>query len=308
MNQQKLQKKRASWLPTYIALGIIWGASFLFIEKSLTFLTPVGVAFLRCMLGAFSLWIVIFYKKIKVIRDNLLLFQLWILGLLLNVFPGVLFAYAQERVSSILAGIMNALTPIMSVLMILIVFRNERLSFEKVFGIVLGFLGVVVVLVVGEPVGQMSLAAIIALLLAVICYGVSYPFSSKYIIPRKLQPEFLATAQVSLSALTLFPFFLYHGIHSYQITIDAFLSILALGILGTGIAYIWNFRNIEMAGPALASTVTYLTPLVAVILGLLLLGEPLTWNEPVGGLMVLLGSAIAQGRIRFLGGSYGSSR
>ncbi|MEY3318411.1 MAG: hypothetical protein RL540_783, partial [Actinomycetota bacterium] len=65
---------------------------------------------------------------------------------------------------------------------------------------------------------------------------------------------------------------------------------------------------IEMAGPALASTVTYLTPLVAVILGLLLLGEPLTWNEPVGGLMVLLGSAIAQGRIRLLGGSYGSSK
>jgi drug/metabolite transporter (DMT)-like permease len=76
------------------------------------------------------------------------------------------------------------------------------------------------------------------------------------------------------------------------------LSIIALGILGTGIAYIWNFRNMEMAGPSLASTVTYITPLVAVILGFLLLGEPLTWNEPVGGLIVLLGSAIAQGRIQ----------
>jgi drug/metabolite transporter (DMT)-like permease len=298
MNQQSPNKSKNSWVPTYIALGVIWGASFLFIERSLTFLTPSGVAFLRCMLGALALWVVLLYKKIQIIRDYLLLFQLWILGILLNVFPGVLFAYAQERVSSILAGIMNALTPIMSVLMILIVFRNERLSLEKVFGIVLGFLGVVVVLVVGESVGQMSVAAIVALLLAVICYGVSYPFSSKYIIPRKLQPEFLATAQVSLSALTLFPFFLYHGIHSYEISPDALLSIIALGILGTGIAYIWNFRNMEMAGPSLASTVTYITPLVAVILGFLLLGEPLTWNEPVGGLIVLLGSAIAQGRIQ----------
>lgn len=293
--------KSKSWIPSYIALGVVWGASFLFIERSLTFLTPVGVAFLRCTLGAMALWAVLRFKKMKIGKDYLLLFQLWIVGLLLNVFPGVLFAYAQERISSILAGIMNALTPIMSVLMILIVFRSERLSFARLFGVLIGFLGVLVVLAIGQSVGEISSSAVVALLLAVTCYGASYPFSSKYIIHRKLSPEVLATAQVSLSAVTLLPFFMYHGVHSYEISIDAGLSIIALGALGTGIAYIWNFRNVELAGPSLASTVTYLTPLVAVVLGLILLGEPLTWNQPVGGLIVLLGSAIAQGRIKFFG-------
>ena len=260
----------------------------------------MGVAFFRCTLGALSLWVVLLYKKLRINRDFLLFLQLWIVGLLLNVFPGILFAYAQERVSSILAGIMNSLTPIMSILMILIVFRSERLSFERIFGILLGFFGVVIVLTVGQSFGEISLSAILALLLAVLCYGASYPFSSKYIIPRKLSPEVLATAQVSLSALTLFPFFLLNGFHSYDISFEALLSILALGILGTGIAYIWNFRNVELAGPSIASTVTYITPLVAVIFGFLLLGEPLTWNEPVGGLIVLIGSAIAQGRMRIV--------
>ena len=298
MSERKVASESRGWIATYLALGLIWGASFLFIEKSLTFLTPGGVAFFRCALGALALWAVLFYKKIRIIRDYLLILQLWVMGLLLNVFPGILFAYAQEQVSSILAGIMNALTPIMSILMILIVFRSERLNFERVFGIFLGFVGVVIVLVVGQSLGEISASAILALLLAVLCYGASYPFSSKYIIPRKLSPEVLATTQVSLSALTLFPFFLLNGFHSYEISLEALLSILALGIFGTGIAYIWNFRNVELAGPSLASTVTYITPLVAVILGFLLLGEPLTWNEPVGGLIVLIGSAIAQGRIR----------
>ena len=286
------------WLPTYIALGIIWGASFLFIEKSLTFLTPVGVAFLRCFFGALSLWVVLLYKRILIPRDRILLFHLWIVGLLLNVLPGILFAFAQERVSSILAGIMNALTPIMSVLMILLIFKNERLTANRILGIALGFFGVLVVLLVGKSLGNFSWSAFIALILAVLCYGVSYPYLSKFVIPRNLEPEALATMQVTLAALTLLPFFLYHGIYSYQPAMSGIFSILALGILGTGIAYIWNFRNVALAGASLASTVTYITPLVAVILGFLLLGEPLTWNEPVGGLIVLIGSALAQGRFK----------
>ena len=72
---------------------------------------------------------------------------------------------------------------------------------------------------------------------------------------------------------------------------------LALGIFGSGFAYIWNFHVIKGAGSAIASTVTYITPLVAVVMGLLFLNEPLTWNEPIGGLIVLLGAAISQNRL-----------
>ena len=74
-------------------------------------------------------------------------------------------------------------------------------------------------------------------------------------------------------------------------------AMLALGALGTGIAYVWNFQVIERAGATMASTVTYLTPLVAIAVGVSLLGEALTLNEPLGGLVVLLGVALAQGRL-----------
>ena len=294
LNPQRSQ----NWLPTYIALGIVWGASFLFIEKSLTFLTPVGVAFLRCFFGAGSLWCVLLYKRIPIVRDWKLYFHLWVVGLFLNVFPGILFAFAQERVSSILASIMNAFTPVMSVLMILVIFRTERLTINRIFGIVLGFLGVLIVLVVGQSLGNFSWSAFGALLLAVTCYGISFPYSSKFVMNRNLKSELLATIQVTLSAATLSPFFIYHGVDSYRPSASAIFSILALGIFGTGFAYIWNFRNVALAGASIASTVTYITPLVAVVLGLLLLGEPLTWNEPVGGLIVLVGSALAQGRLK----------
>lgn len=289
---------KKNWLLSYLALGVTWGASFLFIEKSLTFLTPVGVAFSRCFLGSISLWIILVTRKIIVEWDFILVSQLWIMGLLLNVFPGILFAYAQEHVSSILAGIINALTPIMSVIMIMVVFRNEKLKFERLFGIVLGFVGVFITLVAGNSIGEYSLSAVLALILAVLCYGISYPFSSRFITPRGIPSEFLATTQVSLSAITLLPFFIISGIHSYDISTGAALSIFCLGVLGTGVAYIWNFRITQLAGAAIASTVTYLTPIVAVVLGLVFLGEPLTWNEPLGGLIVLVGSAITQGRIR----------
>jgi drug/metabolite transporter (DMT)-like permease len=72
---------------------------------------------------------------------------------------------------------------------------------------------------------------------------------------------------------------------------------IALGVFGSGFAYIWNFQLIKDAGSAIASTVTYITPVIAVVMGLLFLGEPLTWNEPVGGAIVLLGAAISQNRL-----------
>jgi drug/metabolite transporter (DMT)-like permease len=101
-----------------------------------------------------------------------------------------------------------------------------------------------------------------------------------------------------LAALTLTPTFLFDGTNGHSVTAKAGLAVLALGVFGTGFAYIWNFRVMAAAGSAVASTVTYLTPVVAVVAGVLFLHEPLTWFEPVGGLVVLLGAAIGQGRLR----------
>jgi len=98
----------------------------------------------------------------------------------------------------------------------------------------------------------------------------------------------------------LLPMYLIDGIAKDNYRPGPVFAMLTLGILGSGFAYIWNFKIMEAAGSAIASTVTYVTPVVAVIVGILFLGENITWYEPVGGLIVLLGAAISQNRIKVL--------
>jgi drug/metabolite transporter (DMT)-like permease len=286
-----------SWLPAYIALGLVWGCSFLFIKQGLTFLTPFGVAFGRCALGALTLTIYLKVRKLNLPTDPKVWFKLWIVSLLLNSIPGVLFAQAQTEVTSILAGIINATTPLMTLLVMLLVFREEKIDSNQIFGLVIGALGIATVFGVWNGFGSNPVWAIVMLLAAVLCYGISFPYSKRYVIPLQMPTEVLAATQLLMATLTLIPFYLVDGIAEDSYGVIPLLSMLALGIFGSGFAYIWNFHVIKEASSAIASTVTYITPLVAVVMGLLFLNEPLTWNEPMGGLIVLLGAAISQNRL-----------
>ena len=288
---------RSNWLSSYLALGLVWGCSFLFIKQGLKFLTPFGVAFGRCALGALTLVIFLKVRKLELPRDPKIWIKLWIVSLLLNSVPGVLFALAQTKVTSILAGIINATTPLMTLLVMLIVFRDEKISRNQILGLLVGAAGIGTVFGVWNGLGSNPVWAICALLLAVLCYGISFPFSKRYVIPLQLKAEVLAATQLISASATLLPFYLFDGISNDQYGVVPMLSMLALGIFGSGFAYIWNFKIIKEAGSAIASTVTYITPLVAVSMGLIFLNEPITWNEPIGGLIVLLGAAIAQNRI-----------
>ena len=277
----------------------MWGCSFIFIKLGLEFLTPFGVAFGRCALGALTLVIYAKAKKIPLVKKSRVLFHLWIVSLLLNVIPGVLFALAETKVTSILAGIINAVTPLMTLLVILLVFRDQKPKVQQVIGIGLGFVGVLTVLGAWQGLGENPLWAVLVLLAAVTCYGISFPYSKRFILPHKLKSESMAASQVSLAAITLLPFYLYDGIAKDEYRPGPLLAMLGLGVFGSGFAYIWNFKIMEAAGSAIASSVTYVTPVVAVIVGVIFLQENLTWYEPVGALIVLLGAAIGQERIKF---------
>jgi drug/metabolite transporter (DMT)-like permease len=297
-----LNNRKGNWLPLYLALGVVWGCSFIFIKLGLEFLTPFGVAFGRCALGALTLVIFARIKGIEFIQDKKILFHLWVVSLLLNVIPGVLFALAETEVTSILAGIINAVTPLMTLLAIMVAFRDQKPKAFQVVGIAIGFIGVLTVLGAWQGLGENPLWAILVLLLAVSCYGVSFPYSKKFVLPHKLRPESMAAAQVSLAALTLLPFYLMDGVAEDTFKPGPVLAMIALGVFGSGFAYIWNFTIMEAAGSTIASSVTYVTPVVAVIVGIIFLQESVTWYEPVGALIVLLGAAIGQGRFSLLKG------
>jgi drug/metabolite transporter (DMT)-like permease len=288
--------KQKSWMPIYLLLGLVWGSSFVLIKLGLEFLTPVGVAFGRCALGAMTLLLIVKIRNIKLPSDPKTWFILWVVSLLLNVLPGFLFAFAQQRVTTVLAGIINAFTPLATLIFIIIIFRSEKIKSEQITGLAIGAIGVIVVLGVWNGVGSGSGIGILALFGAITCYGLSYPIIKKYLIPLNLKAEALAASQVTAGALTLLPFYLMNGIAKDEYRAGPILSMMALGIFGSGLAYIWNFQIVERAGSPIASTVTYLTPVVAVFIGWIFLGENITWHEPVGGAIVILGAAISQGR------------
>jgi drug/metabolite transporter (DMT)-like permease len=290
--------KNKSWIPTYIAVGIVWGCSFIFIKLGLEFLTPFGVAFGRCALGAATLLIVAKVRGFELPKDRRIRFHLWVVALLLNVIPGILFALAETEVTSILAGIINAVTPLMTLIAILLVNREEKPKAFQIIGLLTGFLGVLTVLGAWQGLGENPLWAILVLLGAVACYGFSFPYTRRFVMPYKLQPESIVATQLNLAAITLLPLYLFDGIAKDEYRPGPLLAMLALGVFGSGFAYLWNFRVMEIAGSAIASSVTYLTPLVAVIVGVIFLNEKVTWYEPVGALIVLLGAAIAQERIK----------
>jgi drug/metabolite transporter (DMT)-like permease len=291
-------KKTGSWLPLYLVVGFIWGCSFIFIKGGLEFLTPFGVAFVRFALGAITLYIFAKIKKIALPRGNRALFHIWIVSLLLNVFPGIFFALAETKVTSMLAGIINAVTPLMTLLAILLVNREERPKSGQIIGLLLGFTGVLIVLGAWKGLGDNPWWAVAILLLAVTCYGFSFPYTRRFVIPLRLRTEAIVAQQLILASFTLLPLYLIDGIAKDQYRVGPVLSMIALGVFGSGFAYLWNFKVMQIAGSAIASSVTYLTPVVAVIVGIIFLNEGVTWNEPVGAFVVLLGAAIAQERIR----------
>ena len=291
-------KKSGSWLPIYLVVGFIWGCSFIFIKSGLEFLSPVGVAFFRCALGAVTLYSYAKYKKIELPRERKSLFHIWVVSLLLNVFPGIFFALAETEVTSILAGIINAVTPLMTLIAILLVNRSEQPKVSQIVGLLIGFAGVLIVLGAWNGLGDNPWWAVGILLLAVTCYGFSFPYTRKFVIPLGITSEAIVAQQLILASFTLLPIYLIDGISFESIAIGPLASMIALGVFGSGFAYLWNFKVMQIAGSAIASSVTYLTPVVAVIVGIIFLGEHITWNEPVGALVVLFGAAIAQERLK----------
>jgi drug/metabolite transporter (DMT)-like permease len=289
---------RKPWVAMYTVAGLIWGASFLFIEYALTALSPIGVAFWRTTFGALAMLIAILIYRSKLPTS----FDVWkkmtIAGLFMSSVPFTLIAYAQTYVSSALASILNAVTPIATVIVMLIAFRSEKVKAHVVVGLFVGLAGVLVILGVWQGFGDNEPLAIVAILVAIFCYGIGTPYVRKNITPLGYATEVSVLGQIGTASLTLLPVYLLSGpLITSDPTLIAIVSIVILGALGSGVAYLLFYKVLDVVGSAIAASVTYITPIIAVVLGVVLLNEQLHWYEPVGGIIVILGAAISQGSI-----------
>ena len=295
MSQDSIVSPGKSWLVKYLLAGIIWGSSFLFIAIAAKAFPAVGVAFLRLAIGSAVMFVIIKISGHRLPREPRTWLTMWFGGIFMSAIPFVLFAYAEQHVSSALAGIINAATPVMTVLMILLFFREEKPNLKTMIGLAIGLLGVAVVLGVWRGFGDAEPSAVLALVAAIACYGFGTPFMRKYIGPLGLPTSVNTFGQISTATLTLLPFYAYGPLTIGAVGVETVLAIFALGALGSGMAYWLYYGVIAEVGSTIASSVTLITPVVAVALGVAVLGEQLHWYEPVGALIVVAGAAFAQG-------------
>jgi len=294
------------WQVSFALLGAIWGCSFLFIKLGLQSFTPVQVAFGRLAIGALVLLVVARLTGTALPRRPSTWRHLAVVALLFCSIPFTLFAYGETQVSSILAGIINAVTPLSVLAVTLVAFPEEQPTRERIAGLFVGFAGVLVVIGVWNGLGAGELAGVLACAGAVLCYGIAFPYTRRHLAGTGETPIALATGQVMLGALFLVPVVIATaaaggGAIVTPVEPSTIVGMLALGGLGSGIAYVLNTRIVIVAGSSVASSVTYITPLFAVVAGFLVLGESIAWYQPVGGAIVLLGVAISQGVVRLPG-------
>jgi drug/metabolite transporter (DMT)-like permease len=263
--------------------------------------SPVDVAFLRLFAGASALLIISALTRTALPHRRTTWRHLFVFSILVNSVPFTLFAYGETHVSAVLAGLINSMTPLTTLGAVLFLFRQERATRNITVGLLVGLLGVLVVIGVWRGFGQGQLLGISACVVAVMCYGVGFPYARRHLSQGEEPPVSLAAGQVLCGTLQLAPFALFLGhVHHHPPT-SSILGLLCLGVLGTGVAYILNFHVVSNAPATVASSVTYLTPVFAVIVGVAFLNERLTWYEPVGALLILTGAAIAQNRLRWPG-------
>lgn len=284
----------------FVLCGIVWGSSFLFMKVALTGISPAQVAWSRLILGALTLGIFVVLRRDRLPRRLVVWIHMSVLAVSFCVVPFLLFSWAQQHVTSGLASIYNATTPIMTALMAWAVFRVEKLKPMQIAGILVGILGVMVIIAPwqGWDLSQ-SVVAQLAILGATACYGFSLAYMRRFVSNTGMSALVFSFLNIGLGAaimLLLTPVLVLSPVR-----LDPWIvgSVVLLGCLGTGVAYIWNQNTLRAWGPTRASTVTYITPVVGVLLGVVILGETLTWNEPIGAVIVFLGILLAQDRLRF---------
>jgi drug/metabolite transporter (DMT)-like permease len=275
-------------------LALFWGSTFLFIKIGVEKLAPIQVSLGRLLIGTATLLAILALRGERLPAGRRVWAQLAIAGLLLNVAPFTLFAYGERHVSSLLAGIWNATVPLFTLPIAIAWIAEEHVSTRRLVGLAVGFAGVLVVLGAWRGLGGASLAGNLLCLGAAAAYGVGFPYTRRYLAHRPEGPLALASAQlicatVAIAILTLLFTHAPDGLAAKHV-----LSVLALGVFGTGLTFVLNYSLIRDVGATVTSTVAYAIPIVSTLLGILALGEPLRWYEPVGAAVIVVGAVLTQ--------------
>ena len=273
---------------------MLWGSGFLFVKLALRGLSPSQVVLGQLALGALVLLIALAIRRQSLPHASRQWAYLAGMTVLANIAPYLLFSWSEQRISSGLAGALSGTTPLLT-LLVARAFGVGRLTPPRVLGLALGLAGVVLLAAPWHDGSRaVSLAGVLAALGAAACFAGSYVYARLLLTNRGIEPLVLAAAQLTLGTVLLSAAVPWIGRQPMTLSTTVVLSVVALGVLSTGIAYVLNYRLIQDEGPTAASMTNYLTPIVAVLLGIALVDERLTWNLVLGTAAILVGLWISE--------------
>ncbi|WP_059169984.1 DMT family transporter [Bacillus sp. FJAT-27445] len=270
-----------------LGLGVIWGTSFMFIKILLQTLGPAEVVFGRTLFGAAMLLAIAFLvKKSRRAFTKLPHTKLMIIALANNVFPWLLISAGETKITSSLASIINATTPIWTLLIGFLIF-STKLRKNQWLGAAIGFLGIFILSdFKAGSFGGSNMAGILLMSSAALCYGIGSQMTKKY--ANDIPVFELSLYTLSFSTIASFIFMFFTGLPKASIffslaNVGAFFG---LGAVGSGIAYLLYYYLVQKGSPEFAALVTYLAPVFAIIWGAFLLTEPIQ-PSMIAGLAVI---------------------
>ena len=281
-----------------IGLSMIWGGSFFFIALSAKELPSFTIVFLRVALASLMLWPVLMLFGKKFPRDKEIWKMFFTIGLINNVIPFSLITWGQHHIASGLASILNATTPFFTLLLAHFLTKEESISKNRLSGLVIGFLGVV--LIVGLDFAEeasLNTLAQLAVLGAAFLYGLAIVYGRRF-NSMGINPIIAATGQLTASTMILFPIVLLVE-SPWDLPFPShvtWFAIFGLGALSTALAFILYYRVLATAGAVNISLVTFLIPVSAIVLGVLFLNERLEIKHFTGMAIIWVGLAIIDGR------------
>ncbi len=275
------------------SLALMWGSSYLFIKIGVETLPPLSLVFLRVLVGAAILLVVVAVTRTRLPRDARTIAHLGVLGAVNIALPFWLIGWAEQHIDSGLAGILQSTAPFFTLVIAATFVHDEHITRGRLAGIALGFAGILVLSLeniadVASALGAERLLGELAVVGASLCYAIGNTYARRTL--RSARPLVLSVGQVGWSVILVgILAVLVDGGVTLPAVPEAAFSVLWLGAIGTGFAYLVFFRLLTGWGPTRASLVAYLLPVVAVVLGVVVLGEAVDALFLAGAALIVAG-------------------
>lgn len=278
-----------------VLLGAVWGCSFLFNAILIREISPLWVAAGRVTIGAAICWVVFFATRKKLPTDWRLYPQLLVLGILNYAIPFALFPYAEETVASSIVGVINGMTPMTTVIVSQLWPGGERATWNKVAGVLIGFAGAVILALPSFDQGASAqVLGLLAALGATCCYALTLNHARRFAM---IEPYAVASSSLTGAALVSIPLALvFSGVPVITLP-ETWASLFGISVFSTSFSFLLVYWLLPRVGPTNLSLNTFITPISAILLGVLVLHERFELTHMLGILVIFLGLVFIDGRL-----------